>query len=209
MNLIFDIGANIGSTVDIFKTKSKQVIAFEANPTLSNFLKSKYKNQNVVIDGRGLSNKNETKQFKISNADTISTFSDDWVTNSRFSENYVWNNVVDVETITLDFAIELYGIPNYIKIDVEGYEYEVLTSFTKLIPNTVICFEWAEEQKDKIEMTLNHVKNLGYNNFSYTEADKVLFDEEINWVSFENFDIIQKLNPEKKDKWGMIYFKLK
>jgi hypothetical protein len=58
-------------------------------------------------------------------------------------------------------------------------------------------------------MTLNHVKNLGYNNFSYTEADKVLFDEEINWVSFENFDIIQKLNPEKKDKWGMIYFKLK
>jgi FkbM family methyltransferase len=207
MNLIFDIGANVGATLEIFKTKSKTVVGFEANPSLCDFLKSKYKNQNVIIDNRGLSNKNEIKQFKISNANTISTFSDDWVNNSRFTGMYNWNNVVDVETITLDSAIEQYGIPDYIKIDVEGYEFEVLTSFTKLIQNTIICFEWAEEQKDKIELTLNHIKTLGYNNFSYTEADKVLFNDEIKWSSFENFDIIKKLNPEKKDKWGMIYFK--
>ena len=114
-----------------------------------------------------------------------------------------------VKAVTLSSILKNNKIKkiDFFSLDVEGYEYEVLTSFTKLIKNTIICFEWAEEQKNKIEKILNHIKNLGYNNFSYTEADKVLFNDEIKWSSFENFDIIKKLNPEKKDKWGMIYFK--
>lgn len=207
MNLIFDIGANIGATLEIFEKKSKKVVAFEANSKLCNILIMKFKNPNVIIDCRGISNKNEMKKFKIANVNTISTFSDDWVYNSRFSSDYSWNNTIDVETITLDSAIEQYGIPDYIKIDVEGYEYEVLTSFSKLLSDTVVAFEWAEEQKNKIEMILEHVKNLGYEKFSYTEGDKVLFDYEINWRPFENFQFLENLNPEKKEKWGMVYFK--
>lgn len=207
MKLVFDIGANIGKTVDIFKTKSEKVIAFEANPNLTTSLENKFSGQNVLVVNKGLSNENGIKKFNIASYHTISTFAEDWINESRFSNSYNWNQSVDISTITLDSAIDEYGIPDYIKIDVEGYEYEVLTSFTKLLPNTIFAFEWAEEQKNKIEKIINHIKSLGYTHFSYTEADDVLFDNQISWTSFESFNLLENLNPNRKDKWGMIYFK--
>ena len=82
-----------------------------------------------------------------------------------------------------------------------------MTSFNTLLPNTLIAFEWAEEQKDKIKSTLEHLNKLGYNLFGYTEFDEILFDEQIEWFVFENFKLTDKLIPERKEKWGMIYFK--
>lgn len=207
MKLIFDIGANVGNTVDIFKNIATKVIAFEANPYLTTKLENRFSGQNVLIVNKGLSNENGVKNFKIASYHTISTFAEDWINESRFSDSYNWNQSVGISTITLDSAVENYGVPDYIKIDVEGYEYEVLTSFTKLLPNTLVCFEWAEEQKNKIEKILNHIQSLGYTHFSYTEADDVLFDSQINWTRLENLNLLENLIPERKEKWGMIYFK--
>jgi FkbM family methyltransferase len=150
MNLIFDIGANVGKTVAQFITVANKVVCFEPNPMLVNNLKSRFANDSVIVDERGVSNKNGTQTFKISNADTISTLSEDWVTNSRFTGSYNWDNHIQIETVTLDSIIEQYGTPDYIKIDVEGHEYELLASFTKFLPYTLFAFEWAEEQKAQL-----------------------------------------------------------
>jgi FkbM family methyltransferase len=207
MRLVIDIGANVGNTVEQFVNISEKVICFEPNPALVMHLKNRFSTRPVVVDGRGVSNYNGKQVFKISNTNTISTFSEDWINNSRFTDSHIWNRTVEVETITLDSIIEEYGIPDYIKIDIEGYEYEVLTSFSKLLPNTVFAFEWAEEQKSKIDLIINHLKNLGYNQFSHTEADSIKLDEDIDWKLYSEFNLIEELNPDKKEKWGMIYFK--
>jgi len=207
MNLIFDIGANGGKTVSEFILVADKVVCFEPNPTLANSLRSRFANNSVIVDERGVSNKNGTQTFKISNADTISTLSDDWINNSRFTGGYNWDNHIQIETTTLNSIIDEYGIPDYIKIDVEGHEYELLTSFTKFLPDTLFSFEFAEEQKNKIDLTLQHLNKLGYNSFAFTDADEILFDEQIHWEKFERFNFIELLNSERKEKWGMIYFK--
>lgn len=207
MKLVIDIGANVGNTVEQFLLSSEKVICFEPNPALVKHLTHRFSNRPVVVDGRGVSNNKGTQTFKISNANTISTFSEDWIHNSRFTNSYNWDRTVEVQTITLDGVIDEYGIPDYIKIDIEGYEYEVLTSFSKLLPDTVFAFEWAEEQKDKINSIINHLINLGYHKFSHTEADSIRLDRDIDWKSYNEFNLLQELNPEKKEKWGMIYFK--
>lgn len=207
MKLVFDIGSNIGTTIEFFSQRTSTVIGFEPNPTLFSRLQQRFENCNVIIDPRGLSNEIGRKSFRIANADTISTFSDDWVNNSRFTGGYTWNDSIIVETTTLDSIIEQYGIPDYIKIDVEGYEFEVLTSLTKLLENTIISFEWAEEQKNKIEQTINYLFDLGYKNFSYTEADKIQLSDEINWRTINELNLIENLDSQRKDKWGMIYVK--
>lgn len=207
MNLVFDIGSNVGTTVEFFSQKADKVIGFEPNPRLVEILREKFNNRNVIIDSRGLSNEIGEKKFRIANADTISTFSEDWVNNSRFTGGYSWNEGIIVETTTLDSVIEQYGFPDYIKIDVEGYELEVLTSLTKLLENTIISFEWAEEQKNKIEKTIKYLFNLGYKKFSYTEADKILMDVEIDWRTIDKLNLIENLDDQRKDKWGMIYVK--
>jgi len=207
MNLVFDIGSNVGTTVEFFSQKANKVIGFEPNPRLVEILREKFNNRNVIIDSRGLSNEIGEKKFRIANVDTISTFSEDWVNNSRFTGGYSWNEGIIVDTTTLDSVIEQYGTPDYIKIDVEGYEFEVLTSLTKVLENTIISFEWAEEQKNKIEQTIKYLFNLGYKKFSYTEADKILMDVEIDWRTIDKLNLIENLDDQRKDKWGMIYVK--
>jgi FkbM family methyltransferase len=207
MNLVFDVGSNVGTTVEFFSQKANKVIGFEPNPRLVEILRKRFNNRNVIIDSRGLSNEIGEKKFRIANADTISTFSEDWVNNSRFTGGYSWNEGIIVDTTTLDSVIEQYGTPDYIKIDVEGYEFEVLTSLTKVLENTIISFEWAEEQKNKIEQTIKYLFNLGYKKFSYTEADKILMDVEIDWRTIDKLNLIENLDDQRKDKWGMIYVK--
>jgi len=208
MNLVFDIGANIGNTVRIFIKHSKKVIAFEPNPILKSKLSKMFEGDNVVIDTRAISNKNGTQILNISSSFSISTFSDEWINNSRFSLNSIWDYPTEVETATLNQIIYEYGVPDYIKIDVEGFEYEIITAFDKFLPKTIFSFEWAEEMQEKIKLSINHAYNLGYKSFAYTDGDEVLFDYEINWIGYEELiNEIETFIPERKFRWGMIYFK--
>lgn len=54
----------------------------------------------------------------------LSTSSEDWKL-GRFI-NTVWNQKKDIQIATFDILIKKYGNPRYLKIDVEGYELEVL-----------------------------------------------------------------------------------
>lgn len=207
MNLVFDIGANLGETTDIFIKIADKVIAFEPNPKLSDQLKYRFYGDNVIIDTRGISDSVGTKKFNLSNAHTVSTLSSDWINNSRFSNVVDWDVVLDIQTTTLDYIIDEYGVPDYIKIDVEGHEYEVLTAFTKILDNTIISFEWAEEQKYKIIDTVNYLFDLGYSKFFFTEKDEIMINNQINWNYYNKFEFFSSLNEERKEKWGMIYIK--
>jgi hypothetical protein len=52
------------------------------------------------------------------------------------------------------------------------------------------------------------VNNLGYKSFAHTEKDEVLFDSQLEWISYENFlEQIKLLDSERMSRWGMIYFK--
>lgn len=207
MRIVFDIGANRGRTAEIFLNDFDRVISFEPNPGLADFLKNRFQNSKLVVDKRAISHQKGTQEFKLANVDTISTLSIDWVENSRFTGEYHWDNSIVVETITLSDAIKEYGIPDYVKIDTEGYEYEILTNFHELLPETLFAFEWAEEQKGKIKKTLQHLFTLGYTHFAFTEGDPVLYDNQLSWNTFNDFNLIETLDETRKSKWGMIYFK--
>lgn len=205
--LVFDIGGNIGKSSDYFKNISEKVICFEPNEAMITRLTGKFRNSNVIVDGRGVSNVNGKQTFHISPVSALSTFSQEWITASRFSNGFEWRNAVEVETVKLDDLIDQYGIPDYVKIDVEGHEYEVLTSFTKLLSKTLFAFEWVEEQKQKMKKILQHVHQLGYNRIGFTDGDEILLDESIKWKSFEDFTLMDELDETRKTRWGMIYFK--
>lgn len=208
--LIFDIGANIGRTAEFYLERSEKTICFEPNPDLIELLKNKFQSHlgnKIVIDGRGLSDKEEVKSFKISNADTISTFSDFWINQSRFTGQYVWDRSVDVQTTTMDKIIEEYGIPDFVKIDVEGYELEVLSGLTKLLDNTVFSFEWSEEQYDEMNAIASLVKSLGYVQFAFTYGDPCSFGDELEWSKWEDLEFHNIIVKERKHLMGMIYFK--
>ena len=61
--------------------------------------------------------------------DPISSMSDDWMVSiQRVHPDYAgqWSRRVTVPVVTLDTVIEHFGVPYFIKIDVEGFEEKVL-----------------------------------------------------------------------------------
>jgi FkbM family methyltransferase len=207
--LVFDIGANRGNMAEFFLARSEKTVCFEPNPSLISYLNNRFTNylDKIIIDSRGLSDKIETKVFKISNADTISTFSEDWINRSRFTGEYNWDNSIEVQTTTLDQIIDEYGIPDFVKIDVEGYELQVIKGLTKLLESTVFSFEWAEEQYQNMNDIAKILNDLGYTKFSFTYSDECTFGENLEWTSWEELSFHNQINPERKYLWGMIYFK--
>ena len=203
--LIFDIGAHYGLFTEECKSRwpLSKIISVEANESLWANLHSKYEYEpSVVALNYLVSDKTaDYKTFHISDYDQISTASEEWILNSRFS-GHNFDNKVGVVTVNLDSLIKIFGNPDLIKIDVEGYEYEVISGLSQ--KSGEICFEWAEEQYDKINLTCQKLEEIGYNNFGFILRDEYLKRPDI-FTSWEKSDFHNVVKPEEKEKWGMIW----
>ena len=204
--MFFDIGANIGNWSLSNINMCDKIIAVEASPnTYSKLIENTKNESKITCLNYAVCNSDEKFiNFYESNAYTISTLNKDWLVseNSRFY-NLCDYNVITSETIKIDELIKEYGIPDLIKIDVEGGEDLCLSSLTQKINN--ICFEWASETNDITFKCLDHLEMLGYKEFAFQLEDDYTYRPE----NYESLVIIKdKLHKTApKLDWGMIWAK--
>jgi FkbM family methyltransferase len=121
MKLIFDIGAHSGMDTEFYLKKGFKVVAVEANPyvadKLENKLGSYIKSGQLIMVRKAIS-----EYFGMRLNLHIHKNHDDWGT---LCNN--WNKIFDddiesisVKTIEIRDLIEKYGVPYYMKIDIEG-----------------------------------------------------------------------------------------
>jgi FkbM family methyltransferase len=204
--MYFDIGANIGKwSLENMRSCSK-IIAIEASPTTySKLVNSVGNNKNIVCLNYAVCDSDkEYIDFYNCSADTLSTLNRDWLdlASSRFYNQFRYN-VVKCKTITLDKLIELYGRPELIKIDVEGGEFQCLSSLTQKVPN--ICFEWASETNNITFQCLSFLEKLGYTEFAIQYEDNYTYRPQIYRPVQIIVEFLNKTTPKKE--WGMIWAK--
>ena len=211
MKLVFDIGFNTGefTTAILLRYDECEVVAVEANSSL--LIEISAGHPRLTLLNRAASNVADLKiDFYVDPWQTgISTASKDYVKNSRFAKGskYIeevkcgrWLPPRKVKTITLDKMIEDYGDPCLIKVDVEGYEKEVLQGLSK--KSGMICFEWHEEAYDDLKQTVEHLQSIGYQEFGiigfFDEGD--IFER----CTFNRSGDPYLTQPKKYFEWELI-----
>ncbi len=94
-NLCFDIGANVGNRVRVFLKLQADVVAVEPQDECVKFLKVVYgNNRRLTLVQKALGEENGLAELHQSNANTISSLSQEWIeavrNSGRFSE-YTWD----------------------------------------------------------------------------------------------------------------------
>ena len=204
--MFFDIGSNVGKWSLSNLNNCDKIISVEASPnTFQKLLHNTINNKKIISLNYAVCNSDkEFIEFYNCSADTLSTINKDWLDSekSRFYKQYNYN-VIKCKTISIDKLIQEYGVPELIKIDVEGGEFECVSSLTQKVNN--ICFEWASETNDITFNCIDYLEKLGYSEFAIQFQDdytyRPQFYRDVNFVKEQ----LNKTTP--KNEWGMIWAK--
>jgi FkbM family methyltransferase len=158
---IFDIGMHNGQDTKLYLNSGFKVIAVEANPYLVELAKKNFEkeieNGQLILLNVGINNISNTEILFYKNINKSEWSSFDYKAASKNSSKI---EKIYVKTITLDDLINTYGIPYYLKIDIESYDTVCLESLFnfKSLPKYISC----EASSIKNIEILNI---LGYKNF--------------------------------------------
>ncbi|MET0394281.1 MAG: FkbM family methyltransferase, partial [Chitinophagaceae bacterium] len=164
----------------------------------------------ITLVPEGLGDKVEEKTMFISGSSTISSLSEEWiesVRHSRFS-GHEWNNTETIRINTLDNLIAEYGLPFFCKIDVEGYELQVLKGLSQPIP--IMSLEYTvPEQTSRLAECIDTCYRLdpGYE-YNYTVGEQLSF-QLASFVTYETFARLIHGQPFQQSGFGDIYVKLR
>ncbi len=199
--LVFDVGANVGDKAARFLEHHARVVCFEPIPDCVNQLQTRFAgNTNVTIAPIALGAAPATLPLSIcSQAPTISTFSDEWK-HGRFKD-YTWDRTIEVPVRTLDSAIAQFGLPDYCKIDVEGFESQVIEGLSQPIP--VVSFEFAKEAMGNAVQCVRRLAGLGYRRFNLIYGAEAVFRHR-EWIDGEALLAELQGHPEPL-MWGDVY----
>jgi FkbM family methyltransferase len=142
-DVIWDVGANVGLYTEKFLAKTGpggKVVAFEPAPECFDLLAAKFKHaSNVVLEQVALSSSNTTGVMRMAPDPLGAThqLSDD--------EESASGTTVRVTVLTADTYMERNKIvPNVVKIDVEGFEYDVFKGMKKLLADSKLRAVFCE-----------------------------------------------------------------
>jgi len=185
--LVFNVGASIGTRTDLFASFGAKVIALEPQPEMARRLRSRFKNDpNVTVIEAAAGPEMGVVELMLcgDNPIPLATAEPAWI--EAIEDNYCdnwpmesWSQKITAKQITLDSLIDRYGLPDFIKIDVDGYERPVLQGLSQKTPT--LCFEVTLPYGDPAIDVVADVANLGYTEFNYLVQEwmKLILDD---WV---------------------------
>jgi FkbM family methyltransferase len=208
-DLVFDIGAHVGDRVAAFRRLHARVVAVEPQPALVKTLRLFYgRDKKVTIEAAAVGRQPGEIELSL-NIDnpTVSTASTEFIAAAAGApgwQDQKWGKRLRVPLTTIDALIARYGVPAFIKIDVEGFEAEVLAGLTQ--PVAALSFEFTTIQRDVARASIERCGALGYTRFNAVLGESQIF-EHSDWIGADALARwLEALPPEANS--GDVYARL-
>lgn len=96
------------------------------------------------------------------------------------------------------------GVPDFLKVDVEGFEVKVFHGLTKPVP--FICFECSTPVIENCITIVEYLKNITNYEFNFVTGEKTTFDFP-DWI--DSISMIEYLKVKGINQYGDVYAKIK
>jgi FkbM family methyltransferase len=178
-DLAFDVGAHVGDRIASFRRLGARVVALEPQPLCHRALRLLHGRDPGVTLLRAAAGAAPGRiEFLVNRANpTVSTAAADFVAAAGGAagwEGQVWDSRIEVEVTTLDALIVRHGEPRFVKIDVEGFEPEVLRGLSTPIP--ALSFEFTTIQRAAAETCIDLLATLGPYRFDAALGESQRFE---------------------------------
>jgi FkbM family methyltransferase len=178
-DLVFDVGAHLGDRSVAFAALGARVVALEPQPRIARWLRRLVgRNARIEVREEAVGARPGVESLAISRrTPTVSTMSRSWRADAaKENAGFVgvrWETTVEVRVVTLDGLIEHYGVPRFCKIDVEGWEAEVLRGLSQ--PLDALSFEFVAGQLEVAAACVLRLAGLGAYRFNAALGERRSF----------------------------------
>ena len=175
-DLVFDVGAHVGSRSRAMRAAGARVVACEPQQPFATFLRHTLPRDIILVD-QALGPARAVARMAVSSRHpTVSSLSDSFAAEAAQAPGFGhvrWDRQQQVRVTTLDRLIARYGMPAYVKIDVEGFEQQVLAGLSQPVP--MLSVEYLPAFRDRALAVVAQLEALGDYRFNPVTGEQGRF----------------------------------
>lgn len=165
--LAFDIGAHVGSRSRAMRAAGARVVACEPQEPFAGFLRRSLP-RDIVLVRKAVGPSETVARMAVSSLHpTVSSLSTSFAQEAAGAPGFGhvrWDRSQEVRMTTMDALIATHGLPDFVKIDVEGFELDVLSGLSQPLP--MLSVEYLPAFCDRTVAVIDRLEGLGRYRFN-------------------------------------------